>query len=113
MKRAYAIPGYIHTVEDAVSDVWEVPVDRITERTRKREIVEARQVCMWWRSNHTKESYSRIGERLGGYDHATIIHARKTVLNLRQNCRIYRSKIDLVLEKMDRKMNADESHPEI
>jgi len=79
---AYIRPGLIRDVEQAVSLVYELPVERIKARTRKREVVEARQISMWWRERNTRDTLSRIGELLGGYDHATVLHAVKTVNNL-------------------------------
>ena len=47
--------------------------------TRKREIVEARQICMWWLCYNSKLSTKKIGAIMGGFDHATVLHARNTV----------------------------------
>jgi chromosomal replication initiator protein len=51
-------------------------------KTRKREIVQARQVAMFFSKSMTKASLATIGSQIGGKDHATVLHACKTVNNL-------------------------------
>ena len=110
----YIIPGLIREVEQAVSQVWELPVERIKARTRKREVVEARQVSMWWRANHTGDTMARIGDMLGGYDHATVVHARKTVEILKENDKYFREKFNRVVNIMQaqRKIKIKHDEPE-
>lgn len=50
--------------------------------TRNGDIVKARQIAMYFAKNETKKSYQFIGNNFrGGMDHATIMHACKTVKN--------------------------------
>ena len=51
-------------------------------QTRRREIVEARQIAMWFSKHFTKETLQSIGNKFGGKDHATVLHACKTVNDL-------------------------------
>jgi len=44
--------------------------------------VQARQVAMYFSKNLTKSSLATIGSQIGGKDHATVLHACKTVNNL-------------------------------
>jgi chromosomal replication initiator protein len=69
-----------------------IPADMILEKNRKRDIVEARQVAMYLAKRNTRESLSAIGRHIGGKDHATVIHACKTVDNLLETNRDYRNK---------------------
>lgn len=48
-------------------------------KTRKREIVQARQISMYLSKKYTDYSLSRIGDILGRKDHATVLHACKTI----------------------------------
>lgn len=64
-------------------------VDLITlkTRSRKRIYVLPRQAAMTWMSNHTKNSLAEIGkffkpEGLPAFDHATVLHCKKTIYNL-------------------------------
>lgn len=54
-----------------------------TERvTRKREILQVRQIAMYFSKMYTKASLYTIGSKIGGKDHATVLHAYKTVENI-------------------------------
>jgi len=59
-----------------------MPIDQINTKTRKREIVQARQLAMYFSKKHTKSSLATIGLHCGNKDHATVLHACKTVTNL-------------------------------
>lgn len=50
-------------------------------QTRKREVVFARQLLMWYLRKNTKISLKKIGKICGKRDHATVLHAEKTVDN--------------------------------
>ena len=52
--------------------------DRL-ERTRKREVVVARQMSMYLAKKYTTLSLAGIGDVLGKKDHATVLHACKTI----------------------------------
>lgn len=75
-----------------VSKFIGIPVEVLQKKTRKREIVEARQVAMFLSKKYTKESLAVIGMKIGGKDHATVLHACRTVDNLIQTCPDFRSK---------------------
>lgn len=51
----------------------------IHDKSRKREIVQARQIAMYIAKNRTDYSAAKIGKLIGGRDHATVLHACKTV----------------------------------
>lgn len=54
----------------------------VSKKTRKREYVQTRQIAMFLSKNLTKESLANIGRNIGDKDHATVLHACKTVKNL-------------------------------
>lgn len=58
----------------AVSDFYNVSVEEMTGRVRKKEIVEPRQVAMFLIREILEMSYPHIGEKMGR-DHTTAIHA--------------------------------------
>ncbi len=58
-----------------VAEFFEVPTTDITQRSRKQEVVEPRQIAMYLMRDILKMSYPHIGERLGKRDHTTAIHA--------------------------------------
>ena len=54
----------------------------IKQRKRDREIVFKRHVLQFFLDQYTKYSLAKIGRITGGYDHSTVLHAKKTVNNL-------------------------------
>jgi chromosomal replication initiator protein len=72
----------ISNIQKVVCDYFNIQVDQLQMKTRKREIVQARQVAMFFSKNMTKASLASIGSQIGGKDHATVLHACKTVNNL-------------------------------
>lgn len=78
-----------------------VTIEAIKIKTRKREIVEARQIAMWMLKRHTKLSLEAIGEYFENdhehvFDHATVLHAIRTVNNLRETNKDFRDKFETV-----------------
>jgi len=57
-------------------------MELLKSKTRKREVVQARQISMYFAKSLTKSSLATIGMHCGGKDHATVLHACRTVNNL-------------------------------
>lgn len=72
----------IDYISKVVCDYFKLPVTQLQTKTRKREIVQARQLAMYFSKSLTKESLASIGLQIGNKDHATVLHACKTVSNL-------------------------------
>jgi chromosomal replication initiator protein len=72
----------IDYIQKVVCDYFGLPIDMIKSKTRKREVVQARQITMYFAKSFTKSSLANIGMQCGGKDHATVLHACKTVNNL-------------------------------
>ena len=72
----------IDYIQKIVCDYFELPLELLKSKTRKREVVQARQLAMYFSKQFTKSSLSNIGMHCGGKDHATVLHAVKTVDNL-------------------------------
>jgi hypothetical protein len=83
-----------------VAKIWGIPEEALKTKTRKRTIVEPRQVVMWFRKKNTKESLAEIGERYGK-DHATVLHAVKTVNNLKETDKEFRRKVELAQKRIE------------
>jgi chromosomal replication initiator protein len=69
-------------IQNLVCEYFEVPIDMVKSKTRKREIVQARQISMYLTKLHTKTSLKSIGAFFGGRDHSTVIYACQTVDDL-------------------------------
>ncbi|MAQ39913.1 chromosomal replication initiator protein DnaA [Mesonia oceanica] len=72
----------IEYIQKVVSDYFQMDVDTLQSKTRKRHIVQARQLAMFFAKKLTKASLASIGTQIGKRDHATVLHACKTVNNL-------------------------------
>lgn len=59
----------------AVADFYSISLNDLTKRSRKKEVVKPRQVAMFLLREETKLSFPEIGQKLGGRDHSTVIHA--------------------------------------
>lgn len=69
-------------IQKLVCEYFEVPIEMVKSQTRKREIVQARQISMYLAKSHTKTSLKSIGAFFGGRDHSTVIYACQTVEDL-------------------------------
>jgi chromosomal replication initiator protein len=72
----------IDKVQRAVCDYFNITRDQLLSKTRKRQIVQARQIAMYLSRNLMNCSLSTIGAEIGGKDHATVLHACTTVSDL-------------------------------
>jgi len=90
----------IEYIQKIVCDYYSIPVDLIQSKTRKREIVQARQIAMFFSKSLTKSSLATIGSKIGGKDHATVLHACKTVNNLIDTDKRFRLQINDLEKKL-------------
>ena len=90
----------IDYIQKIVCSYFNIGVDQLQSRTRKREIVQARQVAMFFSKSLTKSSLATIGSQIGGKDHATVLHACKTVNNLIETDKRFRLQIDEIEKKL-------------
>jgi len=69
----------VEEIQKAVSTHYGVKVSDLKSAKRLRALVLPRQVAMYLSRQMTSYSYPEIGERFGGKDHSTIIHAIKKI----------------------------------
>ena len=65
----------IKDIVKVVGDYYNLEETSIYEKTRRKEIVKARQVVMYLLREDFNVSYPLIGQKLGGKDHTTVIHS--------------------------------------
>ena len=82
------------------SDYFNLPLELLKSKTRKREVVQARQIAMFFAKSMTKSSLASIGLQCGGKDHATVLHACRTVNNLMETDKKFRVYIDEIEKKI-------------
>lgn len=120
----FSVPGMIITISNAqqlmkehngvtlhlevrdiirlVCDEYGVTLERSKEKTRKREVVTARQVSMYFIRNYTKHSLSSIGSMFN-QDHSTAIHANNNVNNLCDTDSKYRRTVNNIEQRLIQK----------
>jgi len=72
-------PITIETIQKTVCEYFSIPDDLLRAKTRKQEIVNARQIAMYLIKELTNASLKTIGMHFGGRDHSTVIHAYQSV----------------------------------
>jgi len=90
----------IDYIQKVVSDYFEMDVATLQSKTRKRHIVQARQLAMFFAKKFTKASLASIGSQIGKRDHATVLHACKTVDNLAETDKQFRKYIEDLTKKL-------------
>ena len=81
----------VGTIINTVCEYFNVTRDHLLSKTRKRQIVQARQIAMYECRNLIPNcSLSTIGSELGGKDHATVLHACSTVQDLMSTDKLFR-----------------------
>ena len=89
----------IDKVQKVVCDYFNITRDDLLSKTRKRQIVQARQIAMYMSRNLINCSLSTIGAEIGGKDHATVLHACTTVNDLMSTDKTFRQYVTDI-EKM-------------
>lgn len=105
VSRIVNVTRKVNTVEkirDAVCEYFSLSVDAISTKSRKREVVQARQIAMYLSKQMTKNSLSSIGFTIGQRDHATVLHACKIVTDLMEIDKNFRSSVKEIEEKLKR-----------
>jgi chromosomal replication initiator protein len=72
-------PITIESIQRVVCEYFSLPEDLLRAKTRKQEIVNARQIAMYLAKELTNSSLKTIGMHFGGRDHSTVIHAYQSV----------------------------------
>ncbi|GAB1394777.1 chromosomal replication initiator protein DnaA [Rhodocyclaceae bacterium] len=70
-------------IQKTVADYYKIKVADMFSQKRTRAIARPRQVAMWLARDLTPHSLPEIGEAFGGRDHTTVLHACRTINNLR------------------------------
>jgi hypothetical protein len=81
----------IEYIQKVVSQYFDLSVEEMNSKTRRRNIVQARQLAMYFAKEHTKASLTTIGLHCGNKDHATVLHACRTVRNLVETDKKFKS----------------------
>jgi len=89
----------IDKVQQIVCEYFNITKETLLSKSRKRQIVQARQIAMYLSRNLINCSLSTIGSEIGGKDHATVLHACTTVSDLIETDRVFKQYVNDI-EKM-------------
>lgn len=87
-------------IQKAVCNYFCITPENLMSKTRKREIVQARQIAMYLSRSLTKASLSSIGVQIGGKDHATVLHSYNTVCDLIDTDKHFKQHVQAIEKKL-------------
>lgn len=73
----------LESIQKTVADYYKIKVSDMYSQKRTRAIARPRQVAMWLARDLTPHSLPEIGDAFGGRDHTTVLHACRTIVDLR------------------------------
>lgn len=91
----------IESIQNYVCDYFGIDTNKVREKTRKQEIVEARQIAMYLAKQFTDSSLKTIGLHFGGRDHSTVIHAISTVEERMQTSNKHKRIVEELQQKIE------------
>ena len=106
IRKAVRIENKPITIDNIISKVcahYDLDESVIHTKSRKREIVQIRQIAMYLAKKHTEISASKIGMLIGNRDHATVLHACKSVKDLIEINKSFKSDIEEIEAALKRK----------
>jgi chromosomal replication initiator protein len=93
----------IDTIIETVCQHFEIDTSAIHTKSRKREVVQVRQIAMYLAKKHTDSSSSKIGQLIGSKDHATVLHACKIVKELSEVDKTFRADLENIETSLKKK----------
>ena len=94
----------IDKIKKYVAEYYDIPIDRMKSKTRKREVVVARQTAMYLCKTMTAQSLKTIGDEFGGRDHSTVIYSCKAVQDLIDTDPPYRETVNELQKQINMSM---------
>ncbi len=90
----------IDYIQKTVSEYYHLKTDQLKDKTRKKEIVIARQIAMYFSKEYTNHSLKSIGFHFGGRDHSTVIHAVQSVNDMIDTNTHFKDSVDDIKKKL-------------
>lgn len=69
----------VEGIQKTICDYFNIRIGDLKAKRRTQNIALPRQVAMYLCRKHTENSFPAIGDKFGGRDHSTVIHASKTI----------------------------------
>ncbi|RPI04040.1 MAG: chromosomal replication initiator protein DnaA [Ignavibacteriae bacterium] len=94
-------PLTIEQIQKIVCEYFDIPVDLLRAKTRRQEVVVARQIAMYIAKDLTNSSLKTIGMHFGGRDHSTVIHACQAVEDFLKTDNNHKQHIEQIRRTID------------
>jgi chromosomal replication initiator protein len=94
-------PINIEQIQKVVCEYFDIPIDLLRAKTRRQEIVIARQIAMFIAKDLTNSSLKTIGMHFGGRDHSTVIHACQAVEEFLKTDKNYKQHLEQIRRKIE------------
>ncbi len=91
----------IGNIQKIISDFFGIPIEHIIGKTRKRNIVIARQLGMYFAKTMTDLSLKQIGKQFGNRDHTTVLHSIKTINDLLDSDVLFKDTFNKLEHKLE------------
>ena len=91
----------VENIAKLVAEHYSIPVETLSSKTRKRQVVIARQLSMYLAKNYTEDSLKSIGANFGGKDHSTVIYSINTVRDLIDTDAIFKDVVSELEKKVE------------
>lgn len=90
----------VDKIQQVVCQHFNIEPELLQAKTRKREVVQARYLAMYFCKTYTKASLSFIGNQIGKKDHATVLYACKVVNDMLETDRKFKSEVEELQKKL-------------
>lgn len=91
----------VEYIQKTVCEFIGITTELLKENTRKREVVNARQISMYLAKKYTKNSLKEIGRHFGNKDHSTVIHSIQVVDNLLEVDKKFKEDVDELKKRIN------------
>ena len=95
----------IEYIQKSVCEYFNIPAEKLKEKTRKRHVVQARQLSMYLAKMFTKNSLKSIGKHFGGRDHSTVIHSCQAVKDMIDTDKEFKDSVAEIQKKIQLSIN--------
>ena len=90
----------VENIQQLVAEHFEIEVERLKSTSRKREIVVARQLSMYFAKEFTNKSLKHIGESFSK-DHSTVLYSHKQIRDLMDTDTLFRETVEQLRRKVE------------
>lgn len=90
----------VELIQKIVAEHYNIPVEKLKEKTRKRFVVRARQLSMYLAKQLSNKSLKHIGNAFGGRDHSTVIHACRSIEVLLENDTRFKNEVSDIAKRL-------------